>query len=292
MAFGKALDYSAKRLTGAQIKAAGYVAAIRYLPKPDPSDVATLTQAEYADLTGHGLHVAVVFEHNDRLRPLQGHTAGVQDAQWARQVAAQEGIPVPPRSIYMAHDIWEENYRTGSGLAAMRAYQAGAHSVLGESAAVYGYTEIVQAAKDDGTAFKFWQCGRESDLLAHVNVYQQNYGQVTVGGITCDVNRILTADYGQHPGPEPDPADTHNDQELDTMVLFGMARLSQDGPDGKKGDVFKVCYLNNTYAKIPTPAILKEVNDVHARNYAPGQVLHFDTANMDRFGTEVKWGQL
>lgn len=227
MTYGFALDYSAKRLTGAQISAAGYAGVVRYLPKPSPTQVVTLTAAEYDDLTAHGVHVAIVFEHNDRLRPLQGRTAGIDDAQWAHRMALQEGIPAPPRTIYAAHDIWETQYRTGAGLAAMRAYQDGWHSILGAASGVYGYAEIVQAAHDDGTASRFWQCGRESDVVAHANLYQQNYGQISLGGISCDVNQILTLDYGQHPAPAgPSPAPVGNPSKDDDMNLI----YETDGP--------------------------------------------------------------
>lgn len=224
---GLALDYSQQRLTGAQIRSAGYHGVIRYLPKPSPSSVATLTKAEYADLTLAGLAVGIVFEHNDRLRPLQGRSAGVDDGQWALRMCREESLPVPPRCVLMAHDIWESQYRTGDGLAAMRAYQAGARSVLGGVAGVYGYREIIDAARQDGTASRFWQCGRESDVAPHVNVYQQNYGQITLGGITCDVNKILTPDWGQHPAPaNPDPGPAGHDSKDDDMNLI----YETDGP--------------------------------------------------------------
>lgn len=80
--------------------------------------------------------------------------------------------------------------------------------------------------------------------------------------------------------------------EEDEMIFVGIARLSKDWQDFKAGDTFKVNYGDNTYSKIPNPAILKQVNDMHDRHPDQFKVDKFNTTDMNRFGREVKWGSL
>ena len=199
----QALDYSSGRLTAAQIKAAGFVGALRYLRKKTESTVIVLNSVEMADFRDHGLSLALIYEDGDARWMLGGRATGIDRAEWALQQAAAVGI-AEPRCIYLAAD----HHATESEVAVIMACLDGARTVLGPATGIYGFAEVISAAMAGRHADWFWQTGRRSDLVAGAHLYQHNNDQQNVDGITCDINDVLKPDWGQWPHQEDDMYDT------------------------------------------------------------------------------------
>jgi len=195
-----ALDYSAGVPSGATVKNSGYAGVLRYLKKTGSSGVHVLTSAEYADMKSHGVGVELVYEDKRPSRMLNGFNAGANDAVWAKSQAQAVGIS-SPRCIYFTADF---DVQPGQ-YAPVRAYLDGAASVLGITVTgLYGgYKAIVNCGSH---ASWLWQTSAWSGgLLADGAHVIQNLKQVVIGGITCDVNTLLTDDWGQHPAPASTP---------------------------------------------------------------------------------------
>lgn len=180
------LDYSAAKLSGATIKAAGYAGAIRYIDDiTNPSLVKAkhTNRAEYQDHVAQGLDDYLVIE------------VGVSDADggWNRGVELARRALAGANVIgYPAHrPIFFCNDRTTvSSASAWRGFLDGAASVVGrDRTGAYGFANAMDLAV--GHASCFWQAGRRSDVRSFVNFWQDNNVQVTVGGITCDRNLVL-----------------------------------------------------------------------------------------------------
>lgn len=172
------LDYSAARMTGSQMKAAGYAGAIRYV---GGTSVKHTTKEEYNSILAAGLDFYAVKEVNTT-DPDGGFARGVQYAQSALShcnTLGYKGI------VFFCNDRVEL-----PNPASWRAYLDGAASVLGRArVGAYGFRSAMDAAI--GHADWFWQAGRRSDLAGHVHVWQDNNTQVKVAGIACDRNLII-----------------------------------------------------------------------------------------------------
>lgn len=188
-----ALDYSAGRPTAAQVLAAGYTGVIRYIGFP--ANRKCITPGEYADMTAAGVGVALVFEQfaGDMLG---GRASGARAATLARTHANAVGFP-RGRPIYYACDT---DVVAAAEFAAVLDYLRGAATVDGgvQLVGVYGEYDVMERAAAVGVASWFWQtrawsAGRLS-ARAHI---RQEIGTYTVGGIACDRNTILAADWGQ-----------------------------------------------------------------------------------------------
>lgn len=187
------LDYSAGRLTAAQIQRAGYGGAVRYLRKRGPSGVVVLSSAEVADFRRAGLALALVYEDGAAGWMLGGRAVGVDRARWALEQARAVGIQAP-RCIFLADD---QHHSDPAEWAAVMACLDGARTVLGDATGIYGFHPTIRAAMTGRHAHWFWQCGRRADVVAGVHLYQRNFETTTVAGIGCDINDVLAPDFGQ-----------------------------------------------------------------------------------------------
>ncbi|MFI5607786.1 glycoside hydrolase domain-containing protein [Amycolatopsis sp. NPDC051903] len=188
------IDYSARTIPGAKIRAAGYTGAIRYIDAPNLLGHKHTTRTEYLDHLNNGLTVQLVFEDSTD-DPDGGYSAGAANAQRAKAGADYLGYD---GVVYFANDRSEL-----PSVVNWTEYLRGARSVLGSRVGAYGFANALNTAKD--SAFGFWQAGRESDLVPHADVYQWNNGRVYVDGVECDLNkviRIYTPGGGSTPGPE------------------------------------------------------------------------------------------
>jgi hypothetical protein len=189
------LDYAGGRPGGAAIAAAGYGFVCRYLTDGGsglPGKL--LTTAEYADLQAHGIAIVLNWETTAG-RMLEGYSAGNTDAGIADQVARALGHPAD-RPVYFSCDF----DAAPSDQAAIDSYLMGVAAVLGsDRTGVYGSYYVVQRCLDNGAARWTWQTtawsGGQREPRAHL--YQRT-GTVTVGGVACDVNEALQADFGQY----------------------------------------------------------------------------------------------
>lgn len=195
------LDYSAAKLPGATIKAAGYGGVIRYIDSPDRLRTKHTNLAEYRDHIANGLTVRLVMQ-NTTTDADGGANAGVANALRAKAGADYLG--------YTGVIFFTNDRTTVPNPTSWQAYLDGAASVLGKArVGAYGFFNALNLAK--GHASAFWQAGRKSDLVGHANFWQDNNTQVTVGGITCDRNLVI-ADY--NPNTEVPDMDANQDQLL------------------------------------------------------------------------------
>lgn len=177
------LDYSAAKLTGPVIKAAGYPGVIRYIDSPENLGWKHTTKAEYASHKAAGLGIRMVMQTTTTASD-GGFPVGVAHARRALAGAQYLGYA---GVIYFTNDNtalpdpqeWAD-------------YLKGAASVLSwDDVGAYGFANAMDAARDRTACRHFWQAGRRSDVRAFVQVWQDNNTKVIVGGIECDRNLIL-----------------------------------------------------------------------------------------------------
>lgn len=192
------LDYSARRLSGASIRAAGYKFVNRYLWFPGQRYPA-LTADEYRDLAANGVEVHAIYEQNTN-DPVGGWNSGVAMARQAVQSANAAGLPAG-RTIYMCADAWLSTH--GIPVSTAMSFLDGARSILrpaGYLTGAYGFADFVYAAQDGGHADRFWLCGAESGVRAGIHHYQWNNGRVQVDGLECDLNKQYLPMFDGAPG--------------------------------------------------------------------------------------------
>ncbi|MGW1678624.1 glycoside hydrolase domain-containing protein [Saccharopolyspora sp. NPDC002376] len=134
-----------------QLKSAGFDFVVRYVGTPGRRK--NITAAEFRDMTGAGVGVALVFE-NRAGNALAGRAAGARNARAALEGARSFGWP-HDRPIYMAVD---QDITTESQMRTVVEYLRGAGDVLGiERIGVYGEADVVDRAQREGVARWFWQ---------------------------------------------------------------------------------------------------------------------------------------
>lgn len=225
------VDYPWTHPSPAALKAAGVAFAMRYLAT-DRSKA--LSRAEADALAAVGIWVGVVWETTaDRM--LSGRAGGVTDAKAAAAQASACGMP-SGRPIYFAAD-WDV---TPTQQAAVNAYLDGAASVLGRPrVGVYGGYYTVKRALDGGHATWAWQTpgwsGGQWDARAHI----RQGAQRSIGGVSCDLNTAMKADFGQWmPGKTPSTTTPQQEQpmslpqtDLDAIAHAVASYSHGDDPD-------------------------------------------------------------
>jgi nucleoid-associated protein YgaU len=237
------VDYAWSHPGGAALKAAGKKFACRYL-STDTSKNLSKTEAD--DLAAHGVACVVVWETTAN-RALAGSAAGEADAKTALKQATAAGMPAG-RPVYFAVDF----DATPQQQVPINAYLSGAASVLGKaSTGVYGGFYVVQRALDAGVCTWAWQTaawsGGQWDARAHI----RQGAQASIGGVSCDLNMAMAAEFGQWTpgGAPPAPpasnafpgasqfgpgADNSHVTKLGTMLVArGGARFYTVGPGPK-----------------------------------------------------------
>lgn len=186
------VDFAWQRPTPAQLCDAGVTGVIRYLSH-DPAK--NLTPGELAGYTTHQIAVALVWETTTG-RALDGYQAGIDDATEAERQRAALGIP-DDRPVYFAVD---QDVTAGQAIAISAGYLAGAQSVLGSTAGVYGGYTMVTAAWNAQVHWT-WQTDAWSDGQWFSGTDLRQSGQEYIGGIQVDLNTAQDSDWGQHPAP-------------------------------------------------------------------------------------------
>lgn len=180
------------------LRAAGVTFAMRYLSH----DAAKNLSAGEAQLLGDGgIDIGVVWESSAR-RALAGHDAGVADATTAASQATACGMPAG-RPIYFAVDFDAAD----ADKPKLADYLRGAAQVLGlDAVGVYGGYWVVKYCFDESVAAFGWQTyawsGGHRDSRAQI--YQHLNG-VSIGGLACDRDTALAADFGQWRPHSPAP---------------------------------------------------------------------------------------
>lgn len=192
------LDYSARRLTGAQVRGAGYTFVNRYLWFPGQR-YPVLTDAERRDLDTARVDVHAIYEQNTN-DPAGGWATGVRMGTQAALSAQAAGLP-RGGVVFMCADAWLSSH--GIPIATAMSFLDGARSVLrpaGYLTGAYGFADFVYAAQNGGHADVFWLCGAESGVRAGIHMYQWNNGRVYVDGLECDLNKQYLPVGGRAPG--------------------------------------------------------------------------------------------
>lgn len=222
------VDYSYSHPTPTQLKAAGKVFAVRYLTG---SGAKRLTLTEVQALNGAGISLVANFESTAGFM-LGGYSAGVNVAKTAWAAAIALGMP-DNRPIYYSLDLnaTYDQYKVA------REFLKGTASVHGVSRnGIYGGLFQVQWAHEDGVAPWVWQTYAWSygQLYAHANLYQYHNG-VVLGSGTVDLDRSLTADYGQWNAQKEDlsimDAETKTYFDKQFADIDGQVKLVLHGDD-------------------------------------------------------------
>lgn len=204
------LDFSAGRISGRTIREAGHAFVVRYCGTPGRTK--NIVRSEFQDLVSAGLTCWLVYE-NDTEDHAGGFNGGVAAARAARADADAIGYPSGGVIFFCA-----DRHLAPAEVPVALAYLDGAASVLGRGAVgAYGFSEFINAAKAQGKAAYFWQCGSRSAVGAGTHIYQRNSGvaTTTLNGVQCDINDLLIP-IGGASGPAPSAPGGIEDMALDT----------------------------------------------------------------------------
>lgn len=253
------LDYSAARIPGAAIAAAGYQFVNRYLWFPGQRHAALIAE-EYQDLVAAGLEVHAIYEQNVD-DPRGGYAAGVQMARQAVDSARAVGL-LPGSTIYMCADSWLAGQ--GISVATAMRFLDGARSVIdpaGYLTGAYGFADFVYAAQDGGHADRFWLCGAESGVRDGVHQYQWNNGRVSVNGVDCDLNQQYLP---MHEGDD-DMATVPQAQWDETWEWVQQQRAGKEHRNNAGVDYIATLDMRNRVAAVAdqVPAILALLSQIH-----------------------------
>lgn len=187
------IDCSAGFPGAANIRDAGFAGAVRYIGFPDRRKCATA--GELADFRRRGIGMALVFQDGTG-DFLGGFGGGQANARRGRDHANAIGFP-SSRPIYMAID---RDIVSAGDFDTVLSYLDGAASVLGrDQVGVYGEHDVIRRALEGGHARYGWQTAAWSGGRHYPGAHlYQRIGTVYVGGVACDINDILAADWGQH----------------------------------------------------------------------------------------------
>jgi hypothetical protein len=165
-------------------KDAGYAAVLRYLPIPAGvlmrDHVGRLNKGEVAAYHGAGLGIGIVWE-TTQMRPLDGATGGLQDGPAARAAANALGFP-PNHPIFGAVDF--DPLPPDWPLIAAYLGAAGFEP--------YGNGPLLTHLASIGF-MHYWMHNWGGHDFGNPHIHQQG-GQVTVAGISCDLNDVYTDD--------------------------------------------------------------------------------------------------
>ena len=198
---GTVLDYAAGVPSGAAVKAAGHLGAVRYVSGRRPGAEWMLgkpvLKREADDFAASGLAIASVYQFG------KGDTADWKGpATWHAHEAARyhfaAGGPTG-RPIYAAID---DNPTRAQYVNQIRPYLTEFKQIMesqGLRLGVYGNYNVIDWASADGLGEFFWQhdWGSLGRIHPRTTIHQKAGYQRTVGGVLCDVNNVYAHDWGQ-----------------------------------------------------------------------------------------------
>lgn len=219
------VDYSKARPSPAGLARAGKQFAVRYGGPGSSSK--HLDAAELKSLLAAGL--AVVANAEGANNGYTGRAAGRAWAQQAEQHFRSLGMP-GDRPIYFSVD-WQAS---AADWPAIDAALKGSAEIIGaDRVGVYGGYNTIAHCVSAHTARWFWQTYAWSNGKWHAAAHLQQYRNgVKVAGGDCDLNRAMTADYGQWGQKENVMAGlTDADAEKVADKVWGRMFLRPNGPD-------------------------------------------------------------
>ncbi|WP_052443162.1 glycoside hydrolase domain-containing protein [Streptacidiphilus neutrinimicus] len=209
------IDIAWDRPSIAEIKATGATWVARYFSN-DPTK--NLTSTEVSDYRAAGLGLVTVWESTAG-RALQGHGAGVSDANTAWSQRAGVGLP-DTTVVYFAVD-------SDTDWASVEAYFQGVRSVLGSArTGVYGGLRVIQGAHAAGLRYLWQTVAWSGGVWASFATIRQPGGTALNGG--ADYDTAEAADFGQYPRPvaPPQPVPTPAPSYLEEEVLAYLPPLA------------------------------------------------------------------
>lgn len=205
------LDYSFTRPDLAEVVEAGYRFVVRYLCTYPACAGKVLTADELADIRGHGLDLAVVWEY-DTHDALEGFPAGWRHGSMALSQARSLGLP-DTMAIYFAVDF----DATPEQLVTVADYFRGIASVVPIGrVGVYGGIRTIRTLHAAGVVTWLWQTYAWSNgqVYGPTHVYQYSNGHMIAGAI-CDLNTARVPSFGQW---ETGEAMTFNDDDRARLI--------------------------------------------------------------------------
>ena len=200
---GTMLDYAGDVPAAATIREAGHAGVIRYVcdRRPGAEWMAgkPLRASEVDALHESGLTIVSCYQYGkgDTADWRGGLEAGKKHADRGlrlhRDAGGPEGVP-----IYASVD---DNPSATDFATMIAPYLSGWQSVLGnENVGVYANAPTIELARSAGLGSWFWQHDWGTpDGFVHpaANLHQFEINKRSVGGVSVDVNDILTPRYGQ-----------------------------------------------------------------------------------------------
>lgn len=201
---GTVLDYASGPPSGAAVRAAGHLGAVRYCSNRRPgSEWMTgkpLLRREVDDFRAHGLSMVSCYQYGkaDTADWRGAARAGDEHAPIGIRIHRDAGGPagVP---MYVAIDDnpsrWEFDNQIRPYLDRWRAHLRGAGMKLG----VYANAPTIDWCRQSGLGEYFWQhdWGSAGRLNPHATIHQKAGKQWAVGGVMSDINDVYAVDYGQ-----------------------------------------------------------------------------------------------
>jgi Domain of unknown function (DUF1906) len=184
----------------------------------DPTDPSTwpgkcLRPAEVRAYVEAGIQVIVNWETSEDAM-ISGAGRGAEAARNSLTMARRCGMPAD-RPVYFSLDT-DPTKLTDGQWARVFDFLDGAAGVLGRAnVGIYGGLLAVQKALDAKKAVWAWQTfawsGGQWDERAHIRQFPDAFlhapdskFHVNIGGVQCDIDRAMTADFGQWGGREED----------------------------------------------------------------------------------------
>lgn len=266
-----AYDYSSGPIDPKALEAAGVATVVRYVSTAGNGK--NITPKEYADLTGAGIRVLLVYETTADWM-LGGYAAGLAAARSARAQAVAVGYP-SWWPIWYADDLDDTTADIATVLDCLHGCSDGEGSKA--LTQLYGEYTAVEAAYAAGYLLPWqtvaWSGGHVS---AHAVLYQT--GQTTTcGGVQVDVNEI-TGSLAFGTTTVAAASTTTEDDEMSTTSQNGRAGLAWAA--GSR-HVFEVNYaaagqadlVLNAELKLTTgPVYLKPITVPHTVGTASFQI--------------------
>jgi len=226
----KGIDYAWSHPSISSISANGLSFVCRYLSHDSSK---SLSLNEKNALNSAGISVVVVFEDSAQ-RMLNGHSAGVADAQFSDSYVKSLGMAGIP--IYFACDF----DATSTQQTAINAYLDGVASVIGrDRTGIYSGYWPLKRAFDAGKVTYGWQTfawsGGNWDSRAQLRQVQND---ISVGGVGCDLDVNTVADFGQWPNSQ-------SQSTGGTVSVTVTMPVLQQGDSDQAGQVWQVHFLQD-----------------------------------------------
>lgn len=201
---GTVLDYAAGPPSGAAVRAAGHLGAVRYCSRRRPGAEwmtgKPLLRREVDDFRAHGLSMVSCYQFGKDATADWKAGAGGADhhapigIRLHREAGGPAGVP-----MYVAIDDnptrWQFDHQIAPYLERWRGHLHAAGMTLG----VYANAPTIDWCRQRGLGQYFWQhdWGSGGRLNPAATLHQKAGRQWAVGGVMSDINDVYALDFGQ-----------------------------------------------------------------------------------------------